>query len=153
MYRLLLVIHVLSAILLLGPAYLYPFLPRLVDTASVPVLKLMRLIERNFMIFLVVQALTGVGLIFSDGGIGLRNNFGKNWWLQLSMTLFIIAGGIGSGYNMPRVRKALEASEAGNEAEARTLLAPVEKVTGPLLGVIGAIIIVLMVWRPGAVGI
>src|SRR5664279_630346 len=105
MFTLLIVIHVLSAILLLGPTYLYPFLPRIVDTSSVPVLTVMKQIEQNVMIFLVVQLLTGVGIIFSSHEAGLRDNFGKNWWLQLSMTLFIIAAGIGSGYNTPRVRK------------------------------------------------
>jgi hypothetical protein len=152
MFTLLIVIHVLSAILLLGPTYLYPFLPRIVDTSSVPVLKVMKQIEQNVMIFLVVQLLTGVGIIFSSHEAGLRDNFGKNWWLQLSMTLFIIAAGIGSGYNTPRVRKALEASEAGDQAAAKTFLQPVEKFTAPLLSVIMAVIVILMIWKPGQVG-
>jgi hypothetical protein len=102
------------------------------------------------MIFLVVQLLTGVGLIFTPHNQYIRDDFGKYWWLQTSMLLFVIAGGIASGYNLPRIRKALEASEAGDTTTAATLLAPVEKITGPILGVLGAIIIVLMVWQPHA---
>jgi hypothetical protein len=148
MFTVLLVIHVLAAIVLLGPVYLNPWLPRIVDTSSVPVLKVMKQIEQTAMIFLVVQLLTGVGLIFTDELQYIRDDFGKYWWLQTSMLLFVIAGGIASGYNMPRVRKALEASEAGDQTAAAAILAPIEKITGPLLGVIGVLIIILMVWQP-----
>ena len=150
MYTLLLVIHVFSAIALLGPTYLLPFLPQLVgDPTPNPLYRVAMHIERMVSIFVVVQLVTGVGLIFTDELTYIRDDFGRHWWLHLSMTLFVIAAGIGTGYNLPRTRKALAASSAGDTATAEALMAPVEKVTGPLLGVMGSVIIVLMVWQPG----
>ena len=149
MYTLLLVIHVLAAIALLGPTYLLPFLPKLVASPMPhPVLQVVAHIERMVTIFVVVQLATGVGLIFTDELQYLRDDFGSYWWLHVSMLLFLIAAGIGTGFNLPRTRQALAASTAGDTDRAEALLAPVEKVTGPVLGLLGTVIIVLMVWQP-----
>jgi hypothetical protein len=149
MYRFLLVLHVLAAIALLGPTYLFPALPKLGDTTSATLLKVSHHIERMVTLFVVVQLITGVGLIFTDEGSYLRNDFGHNWWLGLSIVLFLVAAGIGTGYNAPRVRQALAASEAGDREGAARLMEPVEKITGPVLGLLATVIIVLMVWKPG----
>jgi hypothetical protein len=150
MYRFLLVLHVLSAIALLGPTYLFPALPKLGDTTSVPLLRISQHIERMVIIFVVVQLITGVGLIFTDELQYIRDDFGHYWWLQLSIALFLVAAGIGTGYNAPRVRQALAATEAGDQETAARLMEPVEKITGPVLGVLATVIIVLMVWQPGS---
>jgi hypothetical protein len=150
MYTLLLLIHIFAAIALLGPTYLLPFLPKLVGSpVPHPVLAVIMHIERMVAIFVVVQLVSGVGLIFTDQLQYIRDDFGSYWWLHLSMLLFLIAAGIGTGFNLPRTRKALAASSAGDTGTAEALLAPVEKVTGPVLGVLGTVIIVLMVWQPG----
>lgn len=107
-------------------------------------------IEQRVTVFAVVQLVTGLGLIFTDELGYVRDDFLAHWWLWVSMVLFVIAAGIGTGFNAPRVRKAIAASAAGNSAEAEELLAPVDKVTGPILGVVGTVIIVLMVWQPSA---
>jgi len=58
---------------------------------------------------------------------------------------------VASGYNAPRIRKAYEASEAGDQATATTLLEPLEKFTAPLVSVLMVVIVVLMIWKPGQV--
>jgi hypothetical protein len=149
MYTLLLVVHVLAAIALLGPTYLLPFMPKLVGTpAPHPAMQVIGHIERRVTLFVVVQLVTGLGLIFTDELEYLREDFGNQWWLWVSMVLFVVAAGIGTGFNVPRTRKALEASAAGDSETAAKLIEPMEKITGPLLGVIGTVIIVLMVWQP-----
>jgi hypothetical protein len=150
MFTFLLVIHVLAAILLLGPTFLFPALPKLGDTTSVPLLEISHHIERMVSIFVVVQLVTGLGLLFSDEMQYARDDFGGQWWLWVSVLLFLVAAGIGTGYNAPRYRKALAASKAGDQSTAAKLLEPCEKITGPILGVIAVVIIVLMVWRPTA---
>jgi hypothetical protein len=150
MYTLLLVLHVLAAIALLGPTFLFPALPKLGDATSVPLLKVSHHIERMVMIFVVAQLVTGLGLIFSDELSYVRDDVGRQWWLWVSILLFVVAAGIGTGYNAPRYRQALAAAEAGDQSAAAALLQPVEKVTGPLLGLLAVVIIVLMVWRPTA---
>jgi hypothetical protein len=150
MYTPMLVIHVLAAIALLGPTFLFPALPKLGDATSVPLLKVSHHIERMVMIFVVLQLVTGLGLIFSDELSYVRDDFGGHWWLWVSIVLFVVAAGIGTGYNAPRYRQALAAAEAGDQSTAATLLQPVEKVTGPLLGLLAVVIIILMVWRPTA---
>jgi hypothetical protein len=151
MYTLMLVVHVLAAIALLGPTYLLPVLPKLVGTPTPhPAMQVIAHIERRVMVFVVVQLVSGLGLIFTDELEYLRSDFASQWWLYVSMVLFVIAAGIGTGFNLPRTRQALEASQAGDAAKAQELLAPVEKVTGPLLGLVGTVIIVLMVWQPSA---
>ncbi len=151
MYTLMLVVHVLAAIALLGPTYLLPFMPKLVGTPTPhPAMQVIAHIERRVTLFVVVQLVSGLGLLFTDELEYLRDDFGAQWWLWVSMILFVVAAGIGTGYNVPRTRKALEASAAGDTETATKLLEPMEKVTGPLLGVLGTVIIVLMVWRPSA---
>jgi len=151
MYTFMLVVHVLAAIALLGPTFLLPALPKLVGSPSPhPVLQVVGHIEQRVTAFAVVQLVTGLGLIFTDELEYVRSDFLGQWWLWSSMALFVIAAGIGTGFNAPRVRKAVAASAAGNSAEAEELLAPIDKVTGPILGVMATVIIVLMVWQPSA---
>jgi hypothetical protein len=151
MHTLMLVVHVLAAIALLGPTYLLPVLPKLVGSPTPhPAMQVIAHIERRVMIFVVIQLVSGLGLIFTDELQYVRDDFGSHWWLYVSMVLFVIAAGIGTGLNLPRTRQALEASSAGDTARAQELLDPIEKVTGPLLGVLGTVIIVLMVWQPTA---
>jgi len=146
-YTLGLILHVLSAIVLLGPAFLLPLVPRVIaGTPPTPVLKLMLLIERYVAIFFVVQLFTGIWLILEADFA----SFGKQVWLHTSILLFVIAAGLSTGFQMPRVRKALAASERGDAAEVARLLRPAEKVVGPILGVLMVVIVVLMVWQPVA---
>jgi len=79
----------------------------------------------------------------------VKDNFGEATWLHISITLFLIAAGLGTGYAGPRMRKAVKAAQAGNGAEVKRLLDPLDKVVGPVLGLLFAAILYLMLIKPG----
>lgn len=144
--RLVMFVHVLSAIALLGPMFVFPFLPRVVTAPyPTPVLRVMRLIEDMVLLFLVVQLATGVWLIWLGHW---SDDFSAAKWLQVSIGLFVIAAGLGSGFLRPRLKRALQLSERGDDAGAMKVLEPSEKIVGPLLVVLAVVITFLMVYKP-----
>lgn len=146
MYKFLLFVHVFAAIAMLGPVFLSPALMKMRgDPPSVLILRVELLIEKYVTGFTVVALATGAGLMSTSPL--LEDRIGEAVWLHIAMTLFLIAAGIGTGFMSPRVRKAVKAAEAGDAAEARRLMAPVDKV-GPVLGVLVAAILYLMVIKP-----
>ena len=56
--------------------------------------------------------------------------------------------GLGTGFAGPRMRKAVKAAQAGNGAEVKRLLDPLDKVVGPVLGLLLAAILYLMLIKP-----
>ena len=144
--RIVLFLHVLSAVALLGPTFVLPFAARIRGKpASVPVLKVETQIGRMATLFALVQAATGVWLIW----LGHWNrDFSAAKWLHVSIVLFVIAAGLGTGYADPRARRALERAEQGDDTGAQTLLAPVDRVVGPILGILAVVLVFLMVYKP-----
>ena len=147
MYKVLLFLHVLSVIVGLGPTYALPGLMKLRgEPPSAAVLRAEYVISRYATIGLGVILLTGLGLISESPAVSGR--FGDARWLHIGITLFIVLAGLGTGYAAPRMRKAVKAGEAGDTAEVRRLLDPLDKVVGPILGVLGAAIVYLMLIKP-----
>ncbi len=147
MYKFLLFIHVFAAIAMLGPTYLLPALMKMRgDPPSATVLRVEYLIERYVTGFVVVALVTGIGLISTSPLV--KDHFGDARWLHIAITLFLIYAGLGTGYAHPRMRKAVKAGEAGDAAEVRRLLDPLDKVVGPILGVLAAAILYLMLIKP-----
>ncbi|HEV7861654.1 MAG TPA: DUF2269 family protein [Acidimicrobiia bacterium] len=147
MYKVLVFIHVFAAIAMLGPTYLLPALMKLRgDPPSATVLRVEYLIERYVTGFVVVALVTGIGLISTSPVV--KDHFGDARWLHVSITLFVIYAGLGTGYAGPRMRKAVKAGEAGDTAEVHRLLDPLDKVVGPVLGVLAAVILYLMLIKP-----
>ena len=89
---------------------------------------------------------TGIGLISTSPLV--KDDFGGATWLHIAITLFLVAAGLGTGYAAPRMRKAVKAGEAGDTAEVRRLLNPLDKVVGPVLGLLAAAILYLMLIKP-----
>jgi hypothetical protein len=146
-YKVLVFIHVFAAIAMLGPTYLLPALMKLRgDPPSATVLRVEYLIERYVTGFVVVALVTGIGLISTSPVV--KDHFGDARWLHVSITLFVIYAGLGTGYAGPRMRKAVKAGEAGDTAEVHRLLDPLDKVVGPVLGVLAAVILYLMLIKP-----
>ena len=147
MYKFLLFIHVFAAIAMLGPTYALPALMKLRgDPPSPVVLRMEHVIGRYATAFVVVALVTGIGLISTSPLV--KDDFGDARWLHISIALFLIYAGLGTGYAGPRMRKALKAGEAGDAAEVRRLLDPLDKVVGPILGVLAAAILYLMLVKP-----
>jgi uncharacterized membrane protein len=147
MYKVLIFLHVLAVIVGVGPTFALPGLTKLRGDAPSPaVLQVEYVISRYASIGLGVILLTGIGLIsespFVIGG------FGDARWLHIAITLFLVYAGLGTGFAAPRMRKAVVAAQAGNAAEVRRLLDPLDKVVGPILGVLLAAILYLMLIKP-----
>ena len=148
MYKFLLFIHVFAAIAMLGPVFLLPALMRMRggDVPSVTVLRVEHLIGKYVSGFTVVALATGAGLMSTSPL--LEDRIGEAVWLHIAVTLFLIAAGLGTGFVNPRMRKAVKAAEAGDAAEVRRLMDPVDKVVGPVLGILVAAILYLMLMKP-----
>lgn len=149
MYKILLFLHVVSATALLGPIYVMPLLARMrgAEAPNVMVLKIEILLQRW------VSAIAGVSLITGGWLIGespiVKDHFGDARWLHFGMALFFVLAGLASGFAGPKTAKALNAVNDGDVPTANKLLAPVDRIVNPLNGVIGAVIIYLMVIKPG----
>lgn len=147
MYKFLLFIHVFAAIAMLGPTYLLPALMRMRgDPPSVTVLRIEYVIARYATGFTVVALATGAGLMSTSPL--LNDRIGEAVWLHIAITLFLIVAGLGTGYAGPRMKKAVKAGEAGDTAEVRRLLDPLDKVVGPIMGLLTAVILYLMLMKP-----
>jgi uncharacterized membrane protein len=147
MYKVLLFLHVFAAIAMLGPVFLLPALMRMRgDPPSVTVLQVEYLIDKYATGFTVVALVTGAGLMSTSPL--LEDRIGEAVWLHIAITLFVIVAGLGTGFVNPRVRKAVKAAEAGDAAEVRRLLDPVDKVVGPVLSILVAAILYLMLIKP-----
>ena len=147
MYKAFLFIHVFAAIAMLGPVFLLPALMRMRgDPPSVTVLRIESLIDKYATGFTVVALATGAGLMSTSPL--LEDRIGEAVWLHIAVTLFLITAGLGTGFVNPRVRKAVKAAEAGDTAEVRRLMDPVDKVVGPALSVLVAAILYLMLFKP-----
>ena len=143
MYKILLFLHVLSVIVGLGPTFALPGLVKLRGDAPSPaVLRMEFVICRYASIGLGVILLTGLGLISESPKV--IGGFGEARWLHTAITLFLVYAGLVTGFVIPRMRKAITAAEAGNADKVRRLLNPLDKVVGPVLGLLLAAILYLM---------
>ena len=148
MYKVLLFLHVLSVIVGVGPTFALPGLMKLRrDAPSPAVLRTEYIISRYASIGVGVILLTGLGLISESPAV--IGGFGEARWLHISITLFVVYAGLGTGFAAPRMRKAVKAAEAGDAAEIQRLLDPLDKVVGPILGLLLAAILYLMLIKPG----
>ena len=147
MYKLLLFLHVLSVIVGLGPTFALPGLTKLRGDAPSPaVLRVEYIISRYASIGVGVILVTGLGLISESPAV--IDRFGDARWLHISIALFIVYAGLGTGFAAPRMRKAVAAAQAGDAAAVRRLLDPLDKVVGPVLGLLLAAILYLMLIKP-----
>jgi len=147
MYKLLLFLHVLSVIVGLGPTFALPGLMKLRGDAPSPaVLRVEYIISRYASIGLGVILVTGLGLISESPAV--IGQFGDARWLHIGIALFVIYAGLGTGFAAPRMRKAVKAAEAGDADGVRRLLDPLDKVVGPILGVLLAAMLYLMLIKP-----
>lgn len=147
MYKVLLFLHVLSVIVGVGPTFALPGLMKLRRAEPSPaLLQAEYVISRYASIGLGVILLTGLGLISESPAV--IDQFGDAHWLHLAIALFIVYAGLGTGFAAPRMRKAAQAAKAGNGAEVSRLLDPLDKVVGPILGLLLAAILYLMLIKP-----
>jgi uncharacterized membrane protein len=146
-YKVLLFLHVFAVIAMLGPTYALPgFIKLRGDPPSAAILRAEHVIARFATWGLLVILVTGVGLISDSPAV--KGHFGDAHWLHLAIGLFVVLAGLGTGYAAPRMRKAVTAGDAGDSAEVHRLLDPLDRLVGPILGVLTAVIVYLMLVKP-----
>lgn len=148
-----LLIHVLGAIVGLGPTMVFSVLGPMAGKAGpnggVALMEAMVAIERRFVtpVALFTQPLSGVVLIFSTGW---DHNFFSHQWLWISILLFI--GILYGAYfvNNPALARMIALAKAGDVQNPEFAKAvALTKKTGPMITVAFIAIIFMMVLKPG----
>ncbi|HVL82551.1 MAG TPA: DUF2269 family protein [Actinomycetota bacterium] len=151
--RVLLFLHVLSAIAGFGPTFVFAItggLMRQVGPNGGPVLlDVNKGIERKLLkpASYVVQPLTGFLLI---GALGIHRNWGDNMWLVISLVLYAIALTISLTITSPALKKMIRITK-GEEGAPADLPALGKKsaMFGGIQHLLLISIIFLMVVKPG----
>ena len=149
---LLLLLHIGGAIVGFGPlfgmAVMGPLAGRLGGPQALGIMKAMVKIQRGIVIpMAILQGITGVLLI---SAANWDADFAAHEWLWISILLYLAALSIGIlvlGPNLGRMVEAAEGGRAGSPEFAG--LVRKSQVFGPLNTALIAIIIILMVVKPG----
>jgi uncharacterized membrane protein len=154
-FTILLVLHVMGAIIGLGPTFGFAIIGPAIGkqehpAASLALLKVMHAIEQKMVLPLlaVVQLVSGIGLIYNrhlDAGFFHSDRA----WLLAGIGLYIVALGLAMGVDVPAMGKLIHKAEAGQiDDEFGRLQKRVQKL-GPVLTVLALGIMILMIWKPG----
>lgn len=149
LFTTLLVIHVLSAVLLIGPAGAFEVLGKkagaLGPNGGTEFLKAMVEIERKYVIpGAIISGITGVWMMAEAN---LDRVLFDNPWLWTSILAYLIIFGLATAVDTPAIKRIITASEAGQQPEPKDIR--LTKALGPILGSLTAFIVVMMVWKPG----
>ncbi len=150
----LLVIHVLGAIIGIGPAFAFGILGSKAEKAgpegSVALIDALHTIEKMMLspTVRVLQWGSGVGLIFNRG---LNHEFfsSSRAWLTVSIGMYAVLLVMGEVLYAPNTRRLHAAAVAGDQAEVQRQAALAKKL-GPIAPLLTIAIVVLMVWKPGS---
>jgi len=108
-YKFLLTLHVLSAVVLIGPFVLVAFMgDRAIRRHDVDDIRRSARLMARFAIGSVIVALLGAAAL----GLSDRYSF-RTPWVIISLTLWLIAMGVATGYTVPAMRRAAAMVEQG----------------------------------------
>jgi hypothetical protein len=151
MNKFLLSVHVLAAIIFVGPvtiaASMFPPIARRTLTAQAPdvaVLTVLHRISRVYAIGGLTVPLFGLAVA---GGMGVMGDY----WLIISMILTLVAAAVLAFVVLPTQSRVLAA--AGAEPDVRAALLPRAKalsMTTGIFALLWAVVVVLMIVRPGS---
>jgi hypothetical protein len=155
-FGILLGVHIAGAIIGLGPTFAFGIMAGTAKKTSperaLGILEVTHAVQGKLVEPLVggVQLVTGVGLIFNRG---LQHGFfsHRNGWLIASLVIYATAMGISNGIQGPTMKKALALANDGKAGtpEFGGYIQRLGKF-GPVLGILGFALVVLMIWRPGS---
>jgi hypothetical protein len=152
--RTFLIAHVGMAVIMVGTGYVYPILlgnMKERGAGRIPLTRVAKTIARGFtMPFLVIQPLTGLGLILTTPN--LWNPFhATNRWLFAAIVLFVAIFLLDTFLSAPLIRRMAALAESGafDDPEFDKHLTKLSKF-GPLIGLLFIAIVILMVWKPGS---
>jgi hypothetical protein len=140
MFKFLLFLHVISAIVAFGPLLVFPLFTR--ASPRVSAVQVVTALQR-----LVLPGLIGL-VVFGSGAVGASP--GKEFsfsqaWVSMAFLLVIIALAVVWFVLVPAHRKVIEARD---DNDAATLAKKAAGLTG-VMHVILVVALVLMVWQPG----
>ena len=109
MYKFLLTLHVLSAVVLIGPFVLVAFMgDRAIRRHDADDIRRSARLMARFAIGSFIVALFGAAAL----GLSDRYSF-RTPWVIISLTLWLIAMGVATGYTVPAMRRAAAMVEQG----------------------------------------
>ena len=90
------------------------------------------------------------GLLFLTGLIMVfAGHWGPQLWVIVAIVLFIVVAALGFGVFTPLLRRQIELVDAGDTTSSEfKRLAMRSRLLGPILGLITAVILVMMVFKP-----
>ena len=146
LYRILLFVHVVAAVMLLGPLFAHPLVKTFRGNPVIPnVLKIEEALARLHVIGVVVMLVTGGWLIVESPA---TDDFGEATWLHISLVLFIAWGGLTTGALVPTIKKARAAHESGGDQAAAPLLDRIDQRWVPAVSGVVAVLTFLMTYKP-----
>ncbi|GIH12052.1 DUF2269 family protein [Rugosimonospora africana] len=173
MYKLIVTLHVLAAVLLIGPFALAAFLGhRAIRRHDAEDTRAAARLMARFGLGSLLVALLGVGALSSSDRYTFRTP-----WVIISLTLYVVTMGVATGYTVPAIRRAaamieqivperLPAPESGEQNKTEEVAAPpmatgdlvakqrLDAVAGRIAGSGGLVLLlivlitILMVTRP-----
>jgi uncharacterized membrane protein len=160
-YRLVYLLHILSAIIGFGGVILSGVYAA--RARKLPPGEALAIMEANtFVAEKVAQIFIYLTAVWGFGLVGLSDEVWKfsQTWVWLSIVLFVIAVGISHGVMRPRIHRMLDLMRAvatrgapagGPPPEAKEMGAIGQQVgmTGVVLDVFLVVLLVLMIWKPG----
>lgn len=153
----LLTLHVMGAIIGLGPTFAFPILGAMGKKATpeggLALLEATLNLENKIVnpVLLTIQPLTGILMIVNRRSIHTDFFGGHNTWLFVGLAAYVIATYIALRILDPAIHKMIQLGRAGQGAtpEMAALGAKADKF-GPVMGILAIIIMVMMIWKPGS---
>jgi hypothetical protein len=151
MNKFLLSVHVLAAIIFVGPvtiaASMFPPIARRTLTAEAPDVAVLTVLHRISRVYAIGGLTVPVFGLAVAGGMGVMGDY----WLIISMILTLVAAAVLAFVVLPTQSRVLAA--AGAEPDVRTALLPRAKalsMTTGIFALLWAVVVVLMIVRPGS---
>ena len=148
-----LVIHVLGAVFGFGPSVAYavlgPAAAKAGPAGGLAIMETMIAIERRLIVpwAVALQPLSGLALIFLGG---YNVNFFSHYWLWIGILLYGAAFYLAILVQTPLLERMVHLAKAGPPTPEFMAIAKRTQRIGPLLPVLLALIVILMVAKPGA---
>ena len=149
------IVHIGGAIVGIGPTYAFSILGPSVGEAGpnggAAILRAMLKIEHKIVtpVALITQPLSGALLIFETG----RNHgFFSHTWLWVSILVYIVLMYLSFMVNTPAMERMLTYMDAPTGPPGPEIQKDIKTAQklGPILGMMGVVIIILMIWKPGS---
>lgn len=150
----LIVVHVIGAVVGIGSTYAFSILGPNVGKAGpnggAAILASMIEIEKKIVspVTLFTQPLTGVLIIFETG----RNqDFFSHTWLWVAILIYAVIMVLSYGIDLPAMHRTLAWMKAASGPPTPEVEKDIKTANtlGPIMGILGVIIVILMVWKPG----